>query len=675
MADITFQGIASDANRTARVWQRPMRSATSHARIAIFEAESPILSKTIADDFSRIIDRDTLFPKMLEQVQAASVSISDNTISLLIGEAHGETLLFHAHGTIRCFLAEEQGDTWQITTLPVEPYTAGDPFTYVTGQVGNGIFIAYTEETELATTPEAIAAAASTEHGLWKLKQHLEKTNEDARFCIIVGKSERIPGSTPSVTADVAIIEASDDTVTVSEVITTTQPQTPQAPDEDLFAPPQAVADAIDTMQNWAKDTRAQFTESMKQASSYDPRSFFRKMGNAFAVGKMGAFGQQASVSGERSNPFKNFGRNALNRFMKLPRNLQIASAGLSFCILLFLVGIAVAPLFGYGRGNARMDQELIAISSLLDDAQSNLIYKNEDRAVSLVKEAYERLDRLNAEMPTIKNKDITRRRNELSMRLTTMRSDLRRTTVVNTTDNILVSEASGVTSLTAVGKDLFAARGTEIMRWNMSEGIFDTVASTNAAGVSILPDEVDDLIIQRSTESALTVINPKTKKTEAGPKADKTYSAIAAYGGRYYGVDPTRGIVRLSDAGAQSWQKSPSPMSDARGIAVDGDVYVALPNEIKKFRTGNAVSFAVNPIDPSLTDIKGLYTTADSSSLYILDQGGARLLVVNKNGKLTRQYEIGQGMSASAFAVSEANKSAYMLVGSTIIKIPLSHL
>ncbi len=661
MADLSFQGISSDSNRTARIWQRPMRSPTSHARIAIFSAESPILAKTIAEEIGRIADRDLPFAKTLEQVQAACAQISDGEVGLLIGESDGDTLTFHAHGPLQCFLAEPNGvGGFNVTALPVETYSPTEAFTYVTGQVGNGIFVAFTTPTGSLTNPEVVAHAALSEDGLWQLKKEIDGQEAEESFCIVVGKSGRaIPG---------AVVLSEDSSM--SEVFNAAASEAEKS--EDIFAPAASIAEAIDGMQSWAKDTRSQFEQSVKKASTFDPRSFFRKMGNAFVAGKSGSVG--ASVTGERSSPFKNFSRNALNRFMRMPRNLQIASAGLLVCLVLFLVGLGIAPLLGYGTGNTKTDQELIAISSLIDDAQSNLIYKNEDRAVTLVKEADTRLKALSADTPLIKNKEITRRKNELESRITTMRTDLRHAVSV-ATDKVLISEAVGINALGVLGSNLYALRDTEVIRWNASENLFETVATLPSKGTSLIADDQDQVLVSKNENNSLSLVNAKTKKVTSGPTTPQTINIIAAYGGRFYGVDLARGVVRITDTSANPWLKSPVAMTDPRGIAVDGDVYVALANEIKKFRTGNTTPFTLAAIDPSVSDIKALYTTTDSSFLYVLDQGGNRLLAINKNGKLARQYELPQGQTAQSMGISEGGKTAYLLIGTNIVAVPLTHL
>ncbi len=661
MADLSFQGISSDTNRTARIWQRPMRSPTSHARIAIFSAESPILTKTIAEEISRITDRDLPFAKTLEQIQIACRQISDSDMGLLVGESEGDTITFHAHGPIQCFLAEPNGaDGFQVTTLPVDAYSPTEAFTYVTGQIGNGIFVAYTTPTGDRTNPEAVAHMALSEDGLWQLKKELDGQEAEESFCIVVGKSGRsVPGA-------IALSEDSS----MGEVFVAAATEAKKS--EDVFAPVASIAEAIDGMQSWAKDTRSQFEQSVNKASTFDPRSFFRKMGNAFVAGKSGS--TSGSVAGERSNYFKNFSRNALNRFMGLPRNLQIASAGLTVCILLFLVGLGVAPLFGYGSGSAKIDQELIAISSLLDDAQSNLIYKNEDRAVVLVKEAGTRLNAITADKPRIRNKDIARRKNELESRMAIMRTDLRRAVSV-VTDKVLISDATGVEAISVLSDSLYAMRGAEVLRWNNRENVLENFAVLPVAGTSLVVDDLDKMLVVKNQNSTLSLVDAKTKKITNGPAVLQTINTIAAYGGRFYGVDLARGVVRIAESGVNPWFKSPTAMTDPRGITVDGDVYVALPNEVKKYRTGTAIPFSLGMIEPALSDIKRISTIANSSFLYILDQGGNRLLAVNKNGKLAKQYELPPGQTAQGVAINEAAKIGYLLIGTNIVIVPLTHL
>lgn len=665
MADLIFQGISSDSNRAARIWQRPMRSPTSHARIAIFSAESPILAKTMAEEIGKIADRDIPFAKMLELVQHACSQISDGEVGLLIGESDNDTLIFHAHGPIRCYLAESTGNgSFGITPLPVETYSPTEPFSYVTGQVGSGVFVACTADTEMLAAPETIAAATLSEDGLWQLKQQLEEVAESP-FCLVIGKT----GALSVASATTAMMEAE----TPAEAFTAAAEVTQAGAVEDLFAPAAAVQDAVEGVQNWAKDTRTQFKQSMNKATTFDPGAFFRKLGGAFAAGKSKGGAIEEGGTRTQGARMKNFWRNVTNRFLDLPRNLQIASSLFAACIIIFLIGLAVAPVFGYGRGNNKADQELIAISSMLDDAQSNLIYKNEARAVTLVKEADGKLQSLTADKPLFKNKDITRRENELASRIMTMRADLRHAVSINAADRVMTPN-SGITMIGAIGKELFAARNNELLRWNSTETLFESLYTAPKAITALVFDDIDNQVVMRLNDDSLVTYDAKSKKTSLGPTMPVTATAIAAYGGRLYAIDGGRGVIRITATGVNAWLKTPTPIANGKALAVDGDVYAATTAEIKKFRTGSPINFSLGTIDPLPGNISTVFTIADSSYLYILDQNGARILVVNKNGGLIKQYEL-NGATAKGMAISEASKTAHILTENQILAIPLSHL
>lgn len=672
MADLIFQGVASDTNRNARIWQRPMRSATSHARVCLFVAESPILAKTIAQEIGRIAARDIPFAKVLEQIQAVANHISDPDIGFFIAEAQGDTLLFHAHGPLDCFLAEPQENgLFMVTPLPVDIYTPNEPFSYVTGQVGNGIFIACTRTTTAITTPDTIAQAAHGDDGLWQLKQTLENEAAETGFCMVIGKSgdgasRTPPGARTPEAIDVIIPPATEVPITVA-------PETTFA----LFAEDGAVHQAVDEVQSWAKDTKAQFTASMQNASTFDPRSFFRRLGNAFWNGRSKGLTAEDGSESEKnaSSTFHNFWHNAKSRFTALPKNVQFASAGLTLCIILFAIGLAIAPLFGYGRVNAALDRELVAVSSLVDDAQSNIIYKNEGHASSLLIEAEKRLAALTAEKPLIKNKDLARREGELASRISTMRTDLRHVVAIDPMERILIADAPSITTLTSMDKELYAARGNELLHWNSTQKRFENIVSTQNPIIAMSVDAVDHALLLHLQDGTLATMLPKTKKLTAGPTIPATIPVVTVYGGRLYGLEATRGIVRITDKAVTPWLKSPATIPESRAIVVDGDVYVAVANSIKKYRTGANANLVLAPMDPPLTDVKTISTTAESSYLYVLDRRGARLVAINKNGKLAKQYELPPETFAQSVAVDEQTKTAYLLIGATIVSVPLIHL
>ena len=85
---------------------------------------------------------------------------------------------------------------------------------------------------------------------------------------------------------------------------------------------------------------------------------------------------------------------------------------------------------------------------------------------------------------------------------------------------------------------------------------------------------------------------------------------------------------------------KGGADLAAAAALTVDGNIYLAAANgQIYKFFTGKNQTFEQKPIEPALANVKKIFTNADLDNLYILEDNGKRIVLMDKNGNFTRQY------------------------------------
>jgi hypothetical protein len=73
------------------------------------------------------------------------------------------------------------------------------------------------------------------------------------------------------------------------------------------------------------------------------------------------------------------------------------------------------------------------------------------------------------------------------------------------------------------------------------------------------------------------------------------------------------------------------SSLTSAQALAIDGKVYVATPDGIAQFLSGKQQPWEMSTISPALQQAK-LWTSAQTTTLYILDAQHSRLITVDKN-------------------------------------------
>ncbi|MEI7740876.1 MAG: hypothetical protein WCJ29_00045 [bacterium] len=151
-------------------------------------------------------------------------------------------------------------------------------------------------------------------------------------------------------------------------------------------------------------------------------------------------------------------------------------------------------------------------------------------------------------------------------------------------------------------------------------------------------------------------------------------------YSGRVYGINPvTSSIVRIDPltggfGTAKTWQKGEvKALAEARSIAIDTDVYIAIKDNILKFSRSFPADFKLGSVDPSLTDIKCMWTSDKSSYLYLLEPSAHRVVVIDKgNGAYVKQFLFNGTEGVSDFLVDEASRQIYLLTGKQILNAGL---
>jgi hypothetical protein len=146
------------------------------------------------------------------------------------------------------------------------------------------------------------------------------------------------------------------------------------------------------------------------------------------------------------------------------------------------------------------------------------------------------------------------------------------------------------------------------------------------------------------------------------------------------YTVNPESGKIfrypRASVPGGfgegKSWLKEEVDLSKVTDLAIDDNIYCADKDDVLKlFKNKRA---EIN-LEPSKTPVSfdSIYTSAESSSLYILDKKNSRLIVFDKeNGTINRQYfdeSLGEGIS---IYINEEKKEAIITTEKDLVSISL---
>lgn len=184
-------------------------------------------------------------------------------------------------------------------------------------------------------------------------------------------------------------------------------------------------------------------------------------------------------------------------------------------------------------------------------------------------------------------------------------------------------------------------------------------------------------------------VIRLEGGKAVVVAKPDKEWGEIAeAYGfaGNIYLLDEGN----PSTGSGQIWKYLPiaSGFSDrkeylkegvtanfegVRRMQIESSIYVLKSGgEMLRFTQGGSDFFSFSGLDKPVRDPQNFFVSSETESLYLLDGGNNRLLVLDKKGVYKAQYQSDKFSKFSDLVVDEAGEKVYLLEGSKIYSIEL---
>lgn len=105
---------------------------------------------------------------------------------------------------------------------------------------------------------------------------------------------------------------------------------------------------------------------------------------------------------------------------------------------------------------------------------------------------------------------------------------------------------------------------------------------------------------------------------------------------------------------------------SNVKQIAIDGSIYVlTTTGNIAKFSAGSPENFKITGLDPALKDITSFFVTDQTGGIYVLDQNGRRVVVLDKKGNYQAQYLLPS--AGGALVADEALKKIFLFSGAKV--------
>lgn len=159
---------------------------------------------------------------------------------------------------------------------------------------------------------------------------------------------------------------------------------------------------------------------------------------------------------------------------------------------------------------------------------------------------------------------------------------------------------------------------------------------------------------------------------------------AVSSYFGNFYVMDTQAQSIKRYLPTVDGYSAPPEEyflpgvevdLTGAVDMAIDGDVYVLYGSgQIRKFRAGEPVEFALSGLDAPLSNPTAIYTAPDELAqyIYVADAGNQRIVQFSKQGVFLRQFKPRAGEATvfdklQAIFVDEIGGKMYILNGNDL--------
>lgn len=428
----------------------------------------------------------------------------------------------------------------------------------------------------------------------------------------------------------------------------------------------------------WDKITRSVSTATQKSAS--EVKSFASGLSRNSKENQVELAPAVRSADTQRS-------MNVLSWFQKLQQKRKIL-----FITAILLVAIFSQSIVLNGVRKQRAEKNDIQqalqtqIQQAMDDINAALLYGDDNR----IRSAIDQLQQQLASLQDTKGNDDLITQTQEAIALGEQRlQKIRPVDSPQLLSDISTLIPSGkITQATTIGNTLLLLNAS-----TQSIITTDIISGDSAVHDAVTADTQTPFLLA-SVSPAAYILNQELSLSKFVPATDSlspisftapsdtaNLSAVASYSSRLYFIDiNTNQILKsLPLNGGYSrptaWLVGQHDLSLANSLAIDGSIYVGFQNgTIRKYTQGEEVSFPLQEIIPPLQHIDALWTDETTSTLYVLDSDGSRILMINKNnGNLLQQLVISTAGNIDAFGISEANQTILFISGVAVYRVPMA--
>lgn len=375
------------------------------------------------------------------------------------------------------------------------------------------------------------------------------------------------------------------------------------------------------------------------------------------------------------------------NYFKKIPNLSKIL---LIIAVLLIILFIYSTSYFKHKQTQEVYSQEfqntVTQIEEKINQAESNIIFGDENQARQEIRQAQDLLAALNVESNKQREKQ-----QELNRNIEVVIAKLRH--ITNIEEPILISDLSSqqennININNIIYQDniilAFDSINNNSYVINIdSREVNKIYSNLSDIGKIIKAKKIENrILIYHDQHGFVEFKDNKFIPITVDLRANGKIADFADYYNRLYTVDVNSNqIYRQSKvdngySSGASWLQYSLDLKNIVSIGIDTNIW-ALENtgKIFKFNKGREQNFSPRNLEPKLESPIQLFTNDETNYLYILEPQNKRIVVLDKEGNLTTQYFSQKFDNLKGFALSEKEKKIFVINDNKILFFNLNHL
>lgn len=392
---------------------------------------------------------------------------------------------------------------------------------------------------------------------------------------------------------------------------------------------------------------------------------------------------------GERAQEMNQFRiglREKVHFFKRLPILSKILLLLCFLAIIVFVVSITISKHREAEQSLVtNYEQQISEIKNKKDLAESKLLYQDTENAFAILQQAKQILNELqnnpkknDAELQSLAKEievSLASLRKESNIE-TTLKADIAAQFTGAQTENLVRIDNTLVTFSQADKSYYFVNLDTG----NIVQKNHETIPNLFKGNA---PKEYDKIVFNTDPNhiAEYTVATDSlSSKDIAFPVENVNLQDIFVYNRKLYTLDTTNNQIYRHNQTQTGYDKGTAWITDAEidiknaiSLTIDGDLYILKNNgEMSKYSAGKKQPFTISALDPVLTSPTQIWTYNDVKNIYILEPKTKRVVVIDKNGTLLKQYTSENWVNPTSMVVDEARNTIYILDSNKIYSFPL---